>query len=509
MIGTSLTVEQQSFDDFIEHQFENELINFQNKEPYNQRGVYFIEIRDFLWFNVINTDSTKQKYPMNLTRQQFHWHLDGIATRLFKTKDLFYMSEDMNLLSSHKINNKFLKYSEKVSDNFKGYQLKYDLTFEASPETKTLKFTDYVKLLKKKTDEVSEEDYKWIFEGAAKFLDSSEIVPKLTYATYPRSGNSFFRKYFETITGISTGNDIECRYMVNLALQMQGFKGQSVIDDRVWMVKTHYPDGFNVELDYETNKVALCVRNPLDVLASQFSFLFTWTHSKNTEQEFHKDFQDTWERLAKYQLHEWIAFHKWWIDYAKAKEVPLFFFRYEDIISSTPKDTFEDFFSFALDLKSIKDTLIGQRINDVIKNQGHSASLIYQPRSSTGGQASQKTQVNKNLHRYSQVLLDYIKEQAADLLYFFGYVQIDKETPERTGFFNYKDHDPKLLAQSHGFKEWNKQLFIQNEKVEHFKAQEPSYFKSQEGIQYFRSLIGKEIVDPLVLNDNIIVRMAN
>jgi len=41
-----------------------------------------------------------------------------------------------------------------------------------------------------------------------------------------------------------------------------------VIDDRVWIVKTHYPDGFSTELDFETHKVALCVRNPLDVLAS-------------------------------------------------------------------------------------------------------------------------------------------------------------------------------------------------------------------------------------------------
>lgn len=112
------------------------------------------------------------------------------------------------------------------------------------------------------------EEHEWIFEGAAKFLDGKEAVAKLTYATYPRSGNSFFRKYFESITGITTGNDIECKYLVNLALQMQGFKGQEVVDDRVWIVKTHYPDGFSLELDFPTNKVILCVRNPLDVLAS-------------------------------------------------------------------------------------------------------------------------------------------------------------------------------------------------------------------------------------------------
>ena len=57
-----------------------------------------------------------------------------------------------------------------------------------------------------------------IFSGEAKFFDKKEKIPKFTYATYPRSGNSFFRKYFETISGMSTGNDIESKYLVNLTL---------------------------------------------------------------------------------------------------------------------------------------------------------------------------------------------------------------------------------------------------------------------------------------------------
>lgn len=112
-----------------------------------------------------------------------------------------------------------------------------------------MKFTDYINLLKSRELSLLK-DNAWIFEGLSKFLDMSESFPKLTYATYPRSGNSFFRKYFETITGLTTGNDIECKYMVNLALQLQGFKGQEVVDDKVWIVKTHYPDGFSEELDF-------------------------------------------------------------------------------------------------------------------------------------------------------------------------------------------------------------------------------------------------------------------
>jgi hypothetical protein len=124
------TTEHQDFETFISEEFEQILASLQKNEPYNLRGVYFIEIRDFIWFNVVNTDEIREKYLVKLTREQFHWYLDCIATRLFKTRDLFYMSEDMTLLSTIQFKG-FLKFSEKIKQNFKGYQLKEDLTFEA------------------------------------------------------------------------------------------------------------------------------------------------------------------------------------------------------------------------------------------------------------------------------------------------------------------------------------------------------------------------------------------
>jgi len=60
-----------------------------------------------------------------------------------------------------------------VKQNFKGYQLREDLTFEASPETKTLNYDEYINLLKSKASLIKEEDYQWIFEGQAKLLDAS------------------------------------------------------------------------------------------------------------------------------------------------------------------------------------------------------------------------------------------------------------------------------------------------------------------------------------------------
>ena len=63
------------------------------------------------------------------------------------------------------------------------------------------------------------EKNKWIFEGQPKYLD--ETVPvhnKICYSSHPRSGNTFLRKFFESVTGISTGADMSLDGYLVLAL---------------------------------------------------------------------------------------------------------------------------------------------------------------------------------------------------------------------------------------------------------------------------------------------------
>lgn len=45
------------------------------------------------------------------------------------------------------------------------------------------------------------------FGQVAKYVGNNTDDISVLYATYPRSGNSLMRKYFENITGISTGSD--------------------------------------------------------------------------------------------------------------------------------------------------------------------------------------------------------------------------------------------------------------------------------------------------------------
>jgi len=49
---------------------------------------------------------------------------------------------------------------------------------------------------------------KWIFDGKDRFLDGrTKPGNKVAFVSFPRSGNSFLRKYLDKLTGVTTGSD--------------------------------------------------------------------------------------------------------------------------------------------------------------------------------------------------------------------------------------------------------------------------------------------------------------
>ena len=104
------------------------------------------------------------------------------------------------------------------------------------------------------------------------FLNNVPFGNKVAYASYSRSGNTFFRRYLEQTSGIYTGSDGDLNYTLHYSLQYCGFSGECKVNDECWFIKTHYPLG--EEIKFMANKVILCVRNPLDVVTSIFNF---WT----------------------------------------------------------------------------------------------------------------------------------------------------------------------------------------------------------------------------------------
>lgn len=161
------------------------------------------------------------------------------------------------------------------------------------------------------------------------------------------------------------------------------------------------------------------------------------------KQDFHIEFKEAWEKLVKQELDIWIGHHRWWLEKAKEMKMPLLFFRFEDVLMDS-KQVLEEVFTFMLEVEDIEGTVIQTRIQETIA-KGKEASQLYKPRSGA---------MNKNAHRYSPELIEYIKEKAGDLLYFFGYVNFD-ENP--TGFFNFDTHSEENLQKNYGFRQFNKE----------------------------------------------------
>ena len=73
-----------------------------------------------------------------------------------------------------------------------------------------------------------------LFGGKAKFLSGSR-PRSITYASYPRSGNTFLRKYLENVTGVATGSDVQMKFTMNVELQYSGFIGEGHFKDKTWI----------------------------------------------------------------------------------------------------------------------------------------------------------------------------------------------------------------------------------------------------------------------------------
>ena len=186
-----------------------------------------------------------------------------------------WINKDFSEIATSKLSDNFETHGEKIIRLFPGCTYnKEDLTIVPAEGTPTVKFSDYISLLKSKVDDCPETQ-KWIFEGHSYYLDGTEDVPMISYISFPRSGNTFFRKFFETITNITDGQYAKNEMIPILALQLTGLKGQGVADNRVWLVGTHTPEVYPPSLEFDANRGILCVRNPLDVIVSMLHLQVT------------------------------------------------------------------------------------------------------------------------------------------------------------------------------------------------------------------------------------------
>ena len=91
------------------------------------------------------------------------------------------------------------------------------------------------------------------------------------------------RAYLEKIMGLVTGSDCDIDKKLNKELMYMGLNGEGLVDKRVWIVKTHYPERYGKTKFYAERNI-LCVRNPLDSITSLFNMVCTGSHNKSIDE---------------------------------------------------------------------------------------------------------------------------------------------------------------------------------------------------------------------------------
>lgn len=59
-----------------------------------------------------------------------------------------------------------------------------------------------------------------------------------------------------------------------------GLAGEGLVDKRVWVVKTHYPERYG-KAKFYAEKGILVIRNPMDAITSLYNMVATGSHTKS------------------------------------------------------------------------------------------------------------------------------------------------------------------------------------------------------------------------------------
>lgn len=196
-------------------------------------------------------------------------------------------------------------------------------------------------------------------------VETNEAVDQDTVimASYPRSGNTLLRAYLEKIMGLTSGSDCDILKKLNKDLMLMGLAGEGLVDKRVWIVKTHYPERYG-KTKFYAERVILLVRNPLDSMVSLFNMVCTGSHNRSVHDKDYVKFPRHWNEWIHQEVGVWRDFHEYWM---KAEKIPIHIVRYEDIVKY-PKQTLLDLISFILNQKEIKQSKIEHYI-DIAVNE--------------------------------------------------------------------------------------------------------------------------------------------
>jgi len=228
--------------------------------------------------------------------------------------------------------------------------------------------------------------------------DEGNDLDTVVMSSYPSSGNTLLRAWLEKIMGLVTGSDCDITKKLNLQLMDMGLAGEGLVDKRVWIVKTHYPERYG-KTKFGSERCILLVRSPLDCVTSLFNMVCSGSHDRSITDEDFVTFKNHWAQFIEQEITVWKDFHDFWL---KAK-IPVHIIRYEDIVLR-PEPTFTDLMKFILNVDTIENTRVAKYIKLAILEK---APEIYKPR---------KGKVNSNRAKFNPSQLEFMCDYAQELL---------------------------------------------------------------------------------------------
>lgn len=186
--------------------------------------------------------------------------------------------------------------------------------------------------------------------ASLQFFDGNEDendLDTVIMSSYPRSGNTLLRAYLERMMGLVTGSDCDITKKLNLQLMDMGLNGEGLVDKRVWVVKTHYPERYG-KTKFAAERCILLIRSPLDCVTSLFHMVCSGSHDRSISNGDFETFQEQWSEFTRQEITVWKDFHEFWM---KAK-IPVHIIRYEDILQH-PRFAFTSLLKFILNVDTL------------------------------------------------------------------------------------------------------------------------------------------------------------
>lgn len=198
-------------------------------------------------------------------------------------------------------------------------------------------------------------------------------------------------------------------------LQMQGLKGEDIVDDSCWVVKSHSPWIMPEAPQFSANKLIVIVRNPTESCISWMHLCNMATHSVKIPFDVSAVYPNYWKWWVKDCMGHMKNFYQVYMDDAKYRKVPLIFVRFEDLVMD-PEPELTRIMQFMLGVDDISGTNAERRVKEVIA-KGAGATVTYALKDTT-------KKYNGNASKYSPEQHAWIKENFGEMLHFFGYAKV-------------------------------------------------------------------------------------